>query len=915
MHAIIAARANIRSKALITLAGCSCDEVWAKRTNKEGPTIGAVSLSPDSLRGSLRSCGYQSELLRSDFVFGENQIVPLVGFAQLPADSRSACLAVLLPTTAPRAAVEACRPLGAPLVFVCSQDALQWWKQGATSAEYLESIPTGNVEQFFQEHRKEFSPDAVYRAKTWGRFQTEYQLSFVDLGLMPLVESEVGNSIGRLIERNVTELKRALGWKQVNTEDGHWLLKSIFWLVSGKILQDKQVPSFQSLNLRDPEEVFRRVGNHYGARPIAVGSRKKHEALCESARIVSQFSSLVLTTTEALAYVYENTLITKETRTTLGTHSTPSYLVDYVVGNLADWIAEIPLNERSVYEPACGHAAFLVSAMRLLTELLPAERAIPRKRGQYLRSRLHGNDVDSFALELARLSLTLTDIPNPDGWDLHAHDMFVDNRLAELARKSTILLANPPFDNFTVGEQRSYREKKSPVHFINKSAEMLWRTLINLPEGGVFGVVLPQSVLHSKNAEELRKFLASEYELKEVCLFPDSVFSFSDAESAIVVGRRKKVAGSHHVRYRRVRERELPLFRSEYAASTSRDISQSRFRDENSYSLRLPDLEEVWNVLAVNPALGDVADVGQGLIYHGRDLPRRSTTYSRERFAGSQPGFVLFESGLQLHDLPRQYWMNLNASVIRRPVSGTIVGTPQVLLNYAPASRGPWRLKALIDRKGHAVTSRFIAVRPASTTYSIETLWALLNSPVANAYAFSHLGKRDNIVGDIRRIPVPKASSFESLHRAASNYLEAASQRTELARLQELLLRLDCEVLNLYSLPLDLETSLLSVFTRWERVGVPFQQCRYLPSELSRRVHLSDFIEFQRDWSTTNRERGELIDKSIAGTLSPKEQVRLEALEAYADYHLDQVAPRSTEALDELEKRLFSTIPMKDGHD
>jgi N-6 DNA Methylase len=840
--------------------------------------------------------------------------VPLVGFAQPPADSRSACLAVLSPTTAPRAAVEACRPLGAPLVFVCFQNTLQWWKQGATSAEYLESIPTNNVEQFFQSHQKEFSPDAVYRAKTWGRFQTEYQLSFVDLGLMPLVEAEVGRSIGRLIERNVTELKRSLGWKQVNTEDGHWLLKSIFWLVSGKILQDKQVPSFQSLNLQDPEEVFRRVGTHYGAKAIAIGSRKKLQALRESAHVVSQFSSLVLTTTEALAYVYENTLITKETRSTLGTHSTPAYLVDYVVGHLADWIAEIPVNERSVYEPACGHAAFLVSAMRLLTELLPPDRAIPSKRGQYLRSRLHGNDVDSFALELARLSLTLTDIPNPDGWDLHTQDMFIDHRLEDLAAKCTILLANPPFDNFTTGEQQSYRKNRSQVRFMNKSAEMLWRTLAKLRQGAVFGIVLPQTVLHSNNAVELRKFLTSECELKEVCLFPDSVFSFSDAESAILVGRRKKVIGSDHVRYRRVRERELPLFRSEYAASTTRDIPQSRFRQDKSHSLRLPDLEEIWDALAVNPVLGEIAAVGQGLTYQGKRPQRRTITYSGDRFAGGEMGFVLFDSGLELHQLPRRHWMNLNPSVIYRPRSGAVIGTPQVLLNYAPASRGPWRLKALMDKKGHPVTSRFITIRPVSTAYSVEALWALLNSPVANAYAFSHLGKRDNIVGDIRRIPVPNASSFESIHRAANAYLEAASSGTQPASLQELLLRLDSEVLKSYSLPLDLEASLLAVFTRWERVGVSFQQCGYLPSELSRRVRLSDFIEFQHDWPMTNRERGELIDKSISGTLSPDERLRLDALEAYADYHLDQAAPRSTRVLDELEKKLFSEIPLKDGH-
>ena len=251
--------------------------------------------------------------------------------------------------------------------------------------------------------------------------------------------------------------------------------------------------------------------------------------------------------------------------------------------------------------------------------------------------------------------------------------------------------------------------------------------------------------------------------------------------------------------------------------------------------------------------------------------------------------------------------------VIRRPVSGTSVGTPQVLLNYAPASRGPWRLKALIDKKGHAVTSRFIVVRPASTSYSVETLWALLNSPVANAYAFSHLGKRDNIVGDIRKIPLPKATSFESIDRAAREYLDSARSGTEPAKLQKLLLRLDCEVIKLYSVPLNVEQSLLSIFSEWERVGVPFEQSRYLPAELSKRIRLSDFIEFEEDWPATNRERGELIDKSISGTLSPDEKLRLDALEAYADYHLDQVAPRSARVLDELEKKLFSEIKMKDG--
>lgn len=877
------------------------------RERQGGTTISGVSLKPDSIKDPLLECGYRAGLLRSDFTFGGDRTIPLVGFAQSPADSRSACVAVISATADLRLAVEACKPLGAPLVFVCFQDTLQWWKQRATTAEYLESIPANNVAQFFQSHQDEFKPDAVYRAKTWGRFQTSYQLGFVDLGLMPLVEEEVGKSLGRLIEQNVSDLKRSLGWGEVTGEQGHWLLQTVFWLVSGKILHDKNVENFENLDLRDVEEVFHRLGNHYGVKPLAAGSKKKLEGLRESAHTISQFSSLVLTTTEALAYVYENALISKETRSDLGTHSTPSYLVDYVVGGLADWVSEIPVNERSVYEPACGHAAFLVSAMRLLTELLPAEKVMPSKRGRYLRSRLHGTDVDSFALELARLSLTLTDIPNPDGWDLNPQDMFLDNRLGEQAKRNTILLANPPFDNFTPTERQSYRRQGSEVRFLNKSAEMLWQTLPRLREGGVFGVVLPQTLLHSDNARDLREFLIREYELREICLFPDKVFAFSDAESAVLVGRRRKTGSQNQVRYRRVREPELQSFRSDYTASTTRTVPQLRFSSNELYSLRVPDLEEVWKACADNPTLVDVAEVGRGLEYRGKHLPSGRTTYSKEHFPEGHRGFVLFDRGLYLHELPEPYWMNLDPSVIRRAVSGATVGTPQVLLNYAPASRGPWRLKALLDEQGHPVTSRFIAVRPREASYSIKTLWAVLNSPVANAYAFSHLGKRDNIVGDIRRIPGPKKNSFEGVERAATAYLEAASAETDRATLQRLLLRVDSEVLNLYSLPLDLEQSLLGLFTDCKRVGVPFVQAGYLPKELAGRLSLSDFLQFEEDWATTNRERGILIEKDITGNLNTVEQARLDALQAYADYHIDKVAPRPTHVLDELEDKLFSS--------
>jgi len=820
-------------------------------------------------------------------------------------------VAVLSETAEPRRAVESCRSIGAPLLFVCFQDSLQWWKQGKESAEWIESIPAPNIDNFFRAHQDQFSPEAVYRAKTLGRVRSEYQLDFVDAGMMPLLEEEVGTALSKLISRNVAGLKKRLGWDDVTSAQGQWLLQTIFWLVSGKILRDKQVPGFEQINLEDVDDVFYRVGTHYGTQPFAAGSKKKAEALHEAARTIDRFSSLALTTSESLAYVYENTLISKQTRAQLGTHSTPTYLVDYVLGHLADWIEEIPENDRSAFEPACGHAGFLVSAMRLLTQLLPADKAVPSRRGPYLRSRLHGTDIDAFALELARLSLTLTDIPNPDGWDLRVEDMFVGNRLEEQAKENTILLANPPFANFSSNERNEY---ELHARTVNKTSQMLRRTLPSMQTGSVFGVVVPVTILHGAFAEDVRQLIAEQFELREISVFPDKVFSFSDSESAILLGRRLPTPSKrqHKLRFRRVRERQMRAFRETYVAPSTQVVEQSRFNETTRWDLRVPDLDDVWSTLGSNPTIQDVGDFGTGMVFHGQHLPKGVATFSAKRFKGAVRGFKRFRRDLALHEIPDEFWFNLNEEVILRKRAGTTVGTSQIVMNEVPVSRGPWRIKALIDRRGHATASSFIVVRP--TKCSLESLWALLNSPIANAFAYCHLGKRHNDVGAMRTLPLPSNLDCNHLDEAVLDYMSFAmsSRDPDLGKLQSLMRVVDARLLRQYDLPIEIEQSLLSLFTDWQRVGVPFEQGRFLPEELEGTLRYADFVDYESDWVKTNRRRGELIDKDIAGKLTSSEREELDGLQAYADYHLQQVAPRPTAALEELEDLVLAKVAKRD---
>lgn len=58
------------------------------------------------------------------------------------------------------------------------------------------------------------------------------------------------------------------------------------------------------------------------------------------------------------------------------------------------------------------------------------------------------------------------------------------------------------------------------------------------------------------------------------------------------------------------------------------------------------------------------------------------------------------------------------------------------------------------------------------------------------------------------------------------------------------------------------------------------------------------------EWPAMNRERGLLIDKAIARSITAVGQERLEELQALADQYIERVAPRPTEVLEMLEARI-----------
>lgn len=818
--------------------------------------VTAVSLSPHFER-----CGYESSRLALDYPF-DGGTAPLVGFFGRPWDVRSACIAAVDSDGDSRASANKYRTLGAPTVLVCRRNGLDCWRMGAQGADEEKPVAAKDIDRFFDDHRQDLSPESIYNAKTLRPAAAHRQLWFVDAGLMPAVERHAGETLHRLVEQSIQDLASALG-SSLRSRKGYTdLYKTVFWLLAAKLLHEKKVENFKKIDLENVDDVFDRVGRHYTAiDTLPPGGKQWRPAIDAVAAKIATWGYLGNISTEALGYLYERALIDKkpkgrsakkipkgrDIRKELGIHSMPPVLVDHMLAQLWPMIEELSPEDRRVFEPACGHGAFLVGSLRWLREHSGLGEGGERHR--YLSDRLYGVEKDAFARELGKLSLTLADVPHGNSWRIDENDMFLPNVLRDAAKQCTVLLANPPYESFSKSDENRYRKAGEPVTAITKAVEMLKRTLPHLQPGGVFGVVMPQGVLHDKESIEMRRLLLTDFEFSEISLFADNLFEESDHEVAVLMGRRRKPTASSKLMYRRVRERGMEAFKERLAFSSERKVPQTSFAMELPATLLLPDLPEVWDYLVDAPELGVYAKIQKGFEFLGEDDLKGRQVESKTKKPGWVRAILRADVGYSICGLPKRVWIDYSDGTLRR--RGPEPGTAQVILNYAPVAREPWRLKAVIDERGHAVSSRFLVFRPKPGVLPLRVLWAILNSPVANAYAYCFSGKQQTLVKEWRAFPVPPIppARARGIAGAATEYLAAVHKAQDTfmkpidkKAVRRALLAMDAEVLRLYDLPPRLERQLLDLFEGVERKGVGCKFRGYFPPDLDAYVPLHELI-------------------------------------------------------------------------
>ena len=785
----------------------------------------------DRVRDELHDLGYVGGLLREKYDFADFSAldyavkqIPLAAFTQEPPSYRHASFGVAVANgvVGPEL-VQGYRSLGAPQIFEINGDQVVRWKVTGTGAPArLDEVSADQVSALFADHKNDWAPRSVLRAQSGD--PTATQLDFFDLGLLPLLDYEVRTKLDRLLSETVNLAIAASGQEHPFEDDQYPpLFRLIFRLLAAKVLADRQHPGDWAPE--DPRAAIAAVEDFYFSSDAPEPVLADHDTQLAIWRHLNSRLHFQNLSVDSLAYVYENTLVSPATRKSFGIHGTPREVAEYVVSRLP--FEDLEQGSRRVFEPFSGHSVFLVAAMQRLRELLPPTMS-SEARHQYFVDMLSGIEVDSFAREVAKLSLMLADYPNPDGWRLFDGDAFAASRFDQELEAASVVLCNPPFERFTRDEKALY----PGVEQATKPAEMLRRVLQRPPK--LLGLVLPRSFLAGRAYRDLRARIGSNYSSVEVLELPDKIFRHSDAETALLMASGAP-GGPARVRSGGVTDRRDFYTTRQASYWSEADIADPATAFASRIGLlRLP---EVWEATTGMKSLASVARIHRGIEYKVPFSSHEAELVASEPRAGFALGVRGAHGSAEPYVVTGQVFLNVAPELMRRLADRLPWNEPKLIVNASRLSRGPWVIAASLDESGLVCYQKFHGVWP-DETIPLEVVAAVLNGPVANAFIAVREGKRDIRVQTLRGVPVP---DFDEVQQKRVVSLVQEYARIRGARLAQevdereahdqclqLLLEIDAEVLRAYNLPLRVEHDLLDYFHGHERAG-PVGFNHYIP--------------------------------------------------------------------------------------
>ena len=702
------------------------------------------------------------------------------------------------------------RSLGAPLLFVIAGDQVTLWQvRGAAPPSVLERLPLDDLPVLFERYREEWRPQVIHRAKALGAVNPAYQLDFVDVGLMPAVEGEVHLKLDRLLDDTLTAST------QVSCDDRPdttLLFRVVFRLLAAKILQDRGHPYARQWDASDLASVLRAIESYYTLPAVAgTGPRTMSPAFAAAWDCLRGGINCCNISSDDLAFVYENTLVTQETRKHLGTHSTPHQLAEYAVARLH--LDHHDPNELNIYEPFAGAGTFLVSALRHTRDLLPVDWT-DQQRHEFLVDRLSGDDMDSFACEVAVLSLILADYPNQNGWRIRRSDLFENNVLKSRITKGDVVLCNPPFQDFSHEERSRY-----PIANESYSKPKLVFNVVLDAHPRALAFVLPRSFILDRKFAAERRRIEELYGEVELVALPERLFAASKVESTLLVARdpRPPAGAVIALRSTEVADRDRTSFLKRGQTTTERRLKCALGNPPRG-DLWIPPLADLWSYLESTPRLSNYFAIHRGIEWKSS----QDAAWSNEPRAGYRRGLHNARRARQFV-LQEPIFIDCRRDRLRRRAIDLPWDQAKLVVNAARLRVKSWRIAAMLDRSGLVCSQQFFGLWPKQCLSDAQllTLVAVLNGPVANAFLATHSPAKGIRISAVEQVPIPSTLPCHA-DKLVAEYLRCIeeSRRSDAAddgESQELLTRIDAAVLGAYDLQPRLERELLEFFRGAER--------------------------------------------------------------------------------------------------